>query len=72
MVLRRLRLVTSTATTRAMPHPIGIRMGASTRSGIRPGRQFVAYAAPWEAIPDDGLPRHPESRHASTSYLTNS
>ena len=23
-------------------------------------RQFVAYAAPWEAIPDDGLPRHPE------------
>ena len=32
--------------------------------GIRPSvRQFVAYAAPWEAIPDDGLPRHPESRH---------
>jgi hypothetical protein len=23
----------------------------------------VAYAAPWEPIPDDGLPRHPESRH---------
>jgi hypothetical protein len=25
---------------------------------------FVADAAPWEAIPDDGLPRHPQSRHA--------
>ena len=23
-------------------------------------RQFVAYAAPWEAIPDDGLPRYAE------------
>ena len=33
--------------------------------GIRPSvRQFVAYAAPWEPIPDDGLPRHAESRHA--------
>ena len=31
---------------------------------IRPSvRQFVVYAAPWEPIPDDGLPRHPESRH---------
>jgi hypothetical protein len=30
--------------------------------GIRPQvRQFVAYAAAWEPIPDDGLPRHPES-----------
>ncbi|QEC46457.1 GFA family protein [Baekduia soli] len=29
--------------------------------GIRPSaRQFTAYAAPWEPIPDDGLPRHPE------------
>jgi hypothetical protein len=26
-------------------------------------RQFVAYAAPWEPVPDDGLPRYPESRH---------
>jgi hypothetical protein len=25
----------------------------------------VAYAAVWEPIPDDGLPRHPESRTAS-------
>jgi hypothetical protein len=29
--------------------------------GIRPSaRQFVAYALPWEPIPDDGLPRFPE------------
>jgi hypothetical protein len=34
--------------------------------GIRPSvRQFVASAAPWEPIPDDGLPRHPASRHAA-------
>jgi len=32
--------------------------------GIRPSvRQFVSSAAPWESIPDDGLPRHPGSRH---------
>jgi len=45
--------------------PIGIRMGAFDRDpAIRPSvRQFVAYAAPWEPIPDDGLPRHTESRH---------
>jgi hypothetical protein len=31
--------------------------------GIRPSfRTFVAYAAPWEAIPDDGLERHDEGR----------
>ena len=30
--------------------------------GIRPtARQFVAYAAVWEPIPDDGLPRFPEA-----------
>ena len=29
--------------------------------GIRPqGRQYVAYAAGWEPIPDDGLPRFDE------------
>jgi hypothetical protein len=45
--------------------PISIRMGAFDEDpGIRPSlRQFVAYAAPWEAIPDDGLPRYTESRH---------
>jgi hypothetical protein len=31
--------------------------------GIRPSyRQFVAYAVPWEPIPDDGLPRFDERR----------
>jgi hypothetical protein len=41
--------------------PIGIRMGAFDGDpGIRPSvRQFVASAALWESIPDDGLPRHP-------------
>jgi hypothetical protein len=29
-------------------------------------RQFVSSAAPWEPLPDDGLPRFPESRHART------
>ena len=47
------------------PDPIGIRMGTFDEDpGIRPGaRQFVASAAPWEPIPEDGLPRYPESRH---------
>jgi hypothetical protein len=32
-----------------------------TAAGVRPtARQFVAYAAPWEPIPDDGLARHDE------------
>jgi hypothetical protein len=46
--------------------PIGIRMGSFDGDpGIRPSaRQFVRYAVPWETIPDDGLPRFPESRHA--------
>jgi hypothetical protein len=45
--------------------PIGIRMGAfDSDPGIRPSvRQFVLYVAPWEPIPNDGLPRFPESRH---------
>jgi hypothetical protein len=31
--------------------------------GIRPeSHAFVAYAASWEPIPDDGLPRYPEAR----------
>jgi hypothetical protein len=42
----------------------GIRLGAFDGDpGVRPGlRQFVNYAAPWEPIPDDGLPRHGERR----------
>jgi hypothetical protein len=31
--------------------------------GIRPStHQFTAYAAVWEAIPDDGIPQYPEQR----------
>jgi hypothetical protein len=41
---------------------IAVRLGAFDGDpGIRPSaHQFVAYAAPWEPIPDDGLPRFPE------------
>ena len=41
-----------------------VRLGAfDSDPGIRPQwRQFVAYAAPWEPIPDDGLPRYDEGR----------
>ena len=44
------------------PEAVAIRLGTfDDDPGIRPGyRQFVAYAAPWEPIPDDGLPRYPE------------
>ena len=50
----------------ADPDRIGIRLGAFDGDpGIRPSlRQFVAYAASWEPIPEDGLPRHPESADA--------
>lgn len=46
------------------PDVISIRLGAfDSDPGIRPSyRQFVAYGAPWEPIPDDGLPRFDESR----------
>ena len=31
--------------------------------GVRPSfRAFVAYAAPWEAIPEDGLERFAEGK----------
>jgi hypothetical protein len=48
------------------PESMGIRMGTfDDDPGIRPSvRQFVAFAAPWEPIPDDGLSRYPQSRHA--------
>lgn len=44
------------------PAITSVRLGAFDEDlQIRPTmRQFVAYAAPWEAIPDDGLPRHPD------------
>ena len=42
---------------------IAVRLGTvDGNPGIRPEkRQFTAYAAVWEPIPDDGLPRFPES-----------
>jgi hypothetical protein len=41
-----------------------VRLGAIDGDPrIRPQtRAFVAYAAPWEEIPDDGLPRFEEGR----------
>ncbi len=46
------------------PDVVGIRMGSFDGDpGVRPiNRQYVAYAAAWEAIPDDGLTRFPEAR----------
>ena len=46
------------------PEVVSVRLGAfDADPGIRPHyRQFVAYAAPWEPIPDDGLPRFSEAR----------
>jgi hypothetical protein len=42
----------------------GVRLGAIDGDpGIRPmERAFTDYAAVWEPIPDDGLPRYPERR----------
>jgi hypothetical protein len=44
------------------PSVISVRLGAFDGDpGIRPQwRTFVAYAAPWEPIPDDDLPRYEE------------
>jgi hypothetical protein len=44
------------------PDVVAVRMGAFDGDpGVRPSaRQFTAYAAAWEPIPDDGLPRYPE------------
>ena len=49
------------------PESIGIRMGTFDDDPvIRPTvRQYVAFAARWEPLPDDVLPRFPEGRHAS-------
>jgi hypothetical protein len=42
--------------------PWSVRLGAFDGDpGVRPSyRQYVAFAASWEPIPDDGLPRYPE------------
>jgi hypothetical protein len=48
------------------PAIVSIRLGTfDADPGIRPSyRAYVAYAAPWETIPDDGLPRFDEARPA--------
>jgi hypothetical protein len=48
------------------PDLVSVRMGAfDADPGIRPSaRQYLDYAAAWEPIPDDGLPRYPERRPA--------
>jgi len=44
--------------------PVSVRLGSLDEDpDVRPQwRQYVAYAASWEAIPDDGLPRYPDAR----------
>ncbi len=46
------------------PEVVGVRLGTlDADPDIRPQwHQYVAYKAPWEPLPDDGLPRYPESR----------
>jgi hypothetical protein len=46
------------------PEALSVRMGAfDADPGVLPSsRQYVAYAAAWEPLPDDGLPRFPEGR----------
>ncbi|MBA2475346.1 MAG: GFA family protein [Actinobacteria bacterium] len=48
------------------PLVIGVRFGAFDRDpGIRPQwHQYVASSAPWEPLPEDGLPRYPGARPA--------
>ena len=45
-----------------------VRLGAIDGDpGVRPqARQYVAYAAQWEPVPDDGLPRFDERLPAAT------
>ena len=46
------------------PRQMSVRLAAFDGDpGVRPSwRAFVAYAAAWEPIPDDGLPRFDEAR----------
>jgi hypothetical protein len=48
---------------------MSIRLGAFDGDpGVRPAwRAYVASAAPWEPIPDDGIPRHEGARPAVSS-----
>jgi hypothetical protein len=46
------------------PEIRSVRLGTfDVDPGVRPtSRQYVDFAAPWEPIPDDGLPRFPGPR----------
>jgi hypothetical protein len=46
------------------PEVMSVRLGALDVDPELPieWRQYVAYAAPWEPIPDDGVPRYDEAR----------
>jgi len=46
------------------PAQMSVRMGAFDEDpGVRPAwRAFVAYAATWEPMPDDGLEHYPEAK----------
>jgi hypothetical protein len=46
------------------PSQMSVRMSAFDGDpGVRPSwRAYVAYAAEWEPIPDDGLERYPEGK----------
>ena len=48
------------------PQRIGVRLGAfDSDPGVSPSlHQYVAGAAPWEPIPDDGLPRFEGTSHS--------
>ena len=50
--------------TASDPPTIGVRLGGIDGDpGIRPQwHQYVAYAASWEEIPDDGLARYPDGK----------
>jgi hypothetical protein len=51
---------------------MAIRMGAfDADPGVRPAyRQFLAYAATWEPVPDDGLRRYQESGRLAEAART--
>ena len=55
---------TSSAGTPRNPTQMSVRMGAFTaiRACGPAGVRYVAYAACWEAIPDDGLERFAEGK----------
>ncbi len=48
----------------ANPEVMSVRLGAfDSDPGVRPSyRQYLAFAAPWEPVPDDGLPQFPGQR----------